>query len=123
MKTIDPTPVQPRRHHPARRRMARASLVAIGLLFVAIPAAPPAEAQGCGLRYVATGDDIPAGHDVSESERYPNHLVDDHLKKWGAWCEYDIAKEGTTSVTEITGGQLAQTWNYRPDLITLTIGE
>ena len=80
-------------------------------------------AQGCGLRFVATGDDIPAGHDVSNSERYADHLFNDHLKKWGAWCEYDIAQNGTTSPTEISGGQLAQTWNYRPDLITLTIGE
>jgi len=82
-----------------------------------------AYAQGCGLRYVAAADDIPAGHDVSESERYPNHLIEDHMKKWGAWCEYDIATNGTTSSTYITGGQLAQTWNYRPDLITLTVGE
>jgi hypothetical protein len=105
------------------QRIARASLVALGLLLIAIAADRRAEAQGCGLRYVATGDDVPAGHDVSESERFPNHLVDDHLKKWGVWCEYDVAKNGTTSVTEISGGQLAQTWNYRPDLITLTIGE
>jgi hypothetical protein len=82
-----------------------------------------AQAQGCGLHYVAAADDIPSGHDVQESERYPNHLFDDHLKKWGAWCEYDIAKEGTTSSTYITGGQLATTWNDRPDLITLTVGE
>jgi len=80
-------------------------------------------AQGCGLRYVAAGDDIPAGHDVSTGQRYPDHLYNDHLKKWGAWCEYDVAQNGTTSPTEITGGQLATTWNYRPDLITLTIGE
>src|SRR5262249_11407389 len=30
---------------------------------------------------------------------------------------------GTTSATYITAGQLAQTWNFRPDLITLTVGE
>jgi hypothetical protein len=77
----------------------------------------------CGLRYVAAGDDVPAGHDVSESERYSHHLWEDHLKTWGQWCEFNIAKNGTTSLTEITGGQLAQTWNYRPDLITLTVGE
>src|SRR5262245_33369742 len=80
-------------------------------------------AQGCGLRYVAAADDIPSGHDVSESQRYPNHLMDDHLKKWGAWCEYDVAQNGTTSSGYITGGQLAQTYNNRPDLITLTVGE
>jgi hypothetical protein len=34
-----------------------------------------------------------------------------------------VAANEATSSTYITGGQLAQTWNYRPDLITLTIGE
>jgi len=86
--------------------------------------APVAQAQGCGLRYVAAADDIPNGHDDdSNDQRYPNHLFNDHLKKWGAWCEYDIAQNGTTSSTYITGGQLATTWNDRPDLITLTVGE
>jgi hypothetical protein len=108
-------------------RLAMGVPVAIGLVVLLSPAVDHpqsvVQAQGCGLRFVATGDDIPAGHDVSQSERYPDHLLNDHLKKWGAWCEYDIAQNGTTSPTEITGGQLAQTWNYRPDLITLTIGE
>jgi hypothetical protein len=85
--------------------------------------APVAHAQGCGLRYVAAADDIPFGHDDDSGQRYPDHLYNDHLKKWGAWCEYDIAQNGTTSSTYISGGQLAQTWNYRPDLITLTVGE
>lgn len=95
-----------------------------GLLFgAALALAPSLRAQGCGLHYVAAGDDITAGHDVDESERYPNQLMENHLKTWGAWCEYDIAKNDTTSATYITGGQLAQTWNYRPDLITLSVGE
>lgn len=100
-------------------------VLGIALLAAAVTVAMPtnAFAQGCGLHYVAAADDIPAGHDVSESDRYPNQLYDNHLKTWGAWCEYDIAKNGTTSSTYITGGQLAQTWNYRPDLITLTVGE
>ena len=80
-------------------------------------------AQDCARRLVAGGDHYPSGHEIQESERYPNHLLEDHLKKWGSWCDYDIAKEGTTSSTYITGGQLAQTWNLRPDLITLTVGE
>lgn len=95
--------------------------LAVSLLILAVP--QPLLAQGCGLRFVAAGDDIPAGHEVSESERYPNQLYENHLKKWGAWCQYNIAKNGTTSSTYITGGQLAQTWNYRPDLITLSLGE
>ena len=80
-------------------------------------------AQDCARRLVAGGDHYPSGHDIEEAERYPNHLLEDHLKKWGPWCSYDIAKEGTTSTTYITEGQLAQTWNLRPDLITLTVGE
>src|SRR5262245_25146493 len=81
------------------------------------------QAQDCARHYVAGGDHCPAGHDIEEAERYPNHLLEDHLKTWGPWCVYDIAKNETTSATYITGGQLAQTWNLRPDLITLTVGE
>jgi len=80
-------------------------------------------AQDCARRYVATGDHYPSGHDIQEAERYPNHLLDDFLKKWGPWCLYDVAKEEATSSKYITDGQLAQTWNYRPDLITITVGE
>ena len=104
--------------------MRKPTLVFLTILVLAIAGPTPAVAQtGCGLHYVAAGDDIPAGHDVEESERYPNQLYENHLKKWGAWCEWDIAKNGTTSPQSITGGQLAQTWNDRPDLITLTVGE
>jgi hypothetical protein len=95
----------------------------IAALVTLIPASVFAQSPGCGLHYVAAGDDIPAGHDVSTSERYPDKLVDSHLKTWGAWCEYDIAKNGTTSATYISDGQLATTWNDRPDLITLQVGE
>jgi len=80
-------------------------------------------AQDCARRYVASGDHYPAGHDIEEAERYPNHLLDDLLKKWGPWCLYNVSKDEATSKKYITEGQLAQTWNYRPDLITITIGE
>jgi hypothetical protein len=110
-----------------KRRIVVGALAAAGMsLFGASGDGPRpiVEAQtACGLRYVAAGDDVPAGHDVTENERYTHHLWEDHLKKWGQWCEFNVAKNGTTSQTEITGGQLAQTWNYRPDLITLTVGE
>ena len=106
-------------------RIVTSVMVAAAMAAAAVFLRPAAvlHAQGCGLHYVAAADDIAAGHDVSEAQRYPNHLMDDHLKKWGAWCEYDIAQNGTTSATYITGGQLATTWNDRPDLITLTVGE
>ncbi|HEY0592455.1 MAG TPA: hypothetical protein VGF40_11850 [Thermoanaerobaculia bacterium] len=105
--------------------VTRTTLIPAGLLLLgaALLLPAPAAAQGCGLHYVAAGDAITAGKEVTESERYPNQLVERHLKTWGAWCLYDIAKDETTSQTYITGGQLAQTWNYRPDLITLTVGE
>jgi hypothetical protein len=80
-------------------------------------------AQDCARHYVAGGDHYPAGHEIEEAERYPNHLREDHLKTWGPWCLYNQAKNEATSATYITGGQLAQTWNLRPDLITLTVGE
>jgi hypothetical protein len=98
-----------------------AGVTLAGIGFVRLE--PMAQAQGCGLHYVAASDDIPAGHDVSETQRYPNHLMSDHLSKFGGWCEYDIAQNGTTSSAYISSGQLAQTWNDRPDLITLTVGE
>lgn len=102
--------------------IAAATLVAAATTIVTLSSAV-VEAQDCARRYVATGDDIPFGHEVSEDERFPSKLLEEHLKKWGPWCTYDIAKNETTSATEISGGQLAQTWNLRPDLITLTVGE
>lgn len=94
-------------------------LTAVGLITVA----PPALGEPCGKRYVATGDHLPAGHEVSESERYPAQLLEEHLKKApGPWCVHTIAADGTTSTTLNNGGQLAQTWNLRPDLIVLTVG-
>ncbi|HEU4926399.1 MAG TPA: hypothetical protein VFT24_05090 [Vicinamibacterales bacterium] len=111
-------------------RLAGGAAVAIGLGVVGmnIGSAPPwtpaiLEAQDCARHYVAGGDHYPAGHEIEEAERYPNHLLEDHLKTWGPWCLYNQSKNETTSSTYITGGQLAQTWNLRPDLITLTLGE
>jgi hypothetical protein len=111
-------------------RLAGSLVVAAGLgiagtNFDPPPAWTPAvlEAQDCARHYVAGGDHYPAGHEIEEAERYPNHLLEDHLKTWGPWCLYNQSKNETTSSTYITGGQLAQTWNLRPDLITLTVGE
>jgi hypothetical protein len=81
-------------------------------------------AQDCVRHYVAGGDHVPAGHEVEEAERYPSHLVEDHLKKWGPWCVYNTAENEATSSQYISGGsqQLSQAWNLRADLITLTVG-
>jgi hypothetical protein len=96
------------------------ALIALGSVF---DVSSVVEAQDCARRLIASGDHIPAGHEVEEEERYPSHLVVDHLKMWGPWCVYNLAKNETTSSQIISGGQLAQTWNLRPDLITLTVGE
>ena len=95
-------------------------LLLIACCFVFVPVA---SAQDCARRLVSGGDHIPAGHEVEEEERYPSHLLNDHLKKWGPWCVYNTAKLEDTSEKFITNGQLAQTWNYRPDFITLQLGE
>ena len=97
--------------------------IPIALLFPAPSLQPPpVQAVDCALRYVAGGDHIPAGHEVDEVQRYPSHLLNDHLSTWGPWCVYNTAENEATSRSYITGGQLATAWNMRPDLITLTLG-
>jgi hypothetical protein len=88
-------------------------------LALAAPAA--ADTTVCGRHYVAGGDDVPAGNEVSSDETYPSHLTTDHLATYG-YCLYALAQNGTTSSSYISGGQLATTWNRAPDLITLTVG-
>jgi len=99
------------------------AIAASAAVAVALDSRTAVHAQDCARHYVAGGDHYPAGHDIQNSERYPDHLVADHLKTWGPWCEYDLAQNETTSATFISGGQLAKTWNLAPDLITLTVGE
>ena len=102
---------------------AVALLALVGGVF--LPAAKsPNVALGdiCAKRYVASGDDVPAGNTISSSETYPAHLIADHMAKYG-YCVYNLAQNGTTSSTLISGGQLATTWNRQPDFITLTVGE
>jgi hypothetical protein len=70
---------------------------------------------------VAGGDHIPAGHEVSESERYPEKLIESHGSTYG-FCVFNLAEDETTSSTFISGGQLATTWNRQADFITLTVG-
>lgn len=103
---------------------AGASIAGTAALAFALAAGTPstAAAQDCARHYVAGGDHIPAGHEVEEDERYPSHLLADHLQTWWSACVFNTAENEATSSTYITGGQLAQAWNDRPDLITLTLG-
>jgi hypothetical protein len=85
-------------------------------------AASPVKAVDCARRYLAGGDHLPAGHEVSDTEKYPKQLLDDHLSQWGPWCLYDTATNGATSSSYITGGQLARSWNLAADLVTIQVG-
>src|SRR5438132_14163540 len=80
------------------------------------------QADYCGKRYVAGGDDVPAGNTISTNQTYPAHLIADHMVKYG-YCVYNLATNGTTSSTYISGSQLSTTWNRQPDFITLNVGE
>src|SRR4051812_16678529 len=79
-------------------------------------------AAGCRI-YVASGDDIPAGHDLNDdASRYPEKLLADHLISPG-WCVYNQGKNGQTSSSYISGGGMSSAYNMRPDLLTIQLGE
>ena len=83
---------------------------------------PVDAAAGCRI-FVAAGDDIPAGHDLNDdAKRYPEQLLEDHLISPG-WCVYNQGKNGQTSSAFITGGGMANSYNMRPDLLTIQLGE
>src|SRR5215831_5074187 len=107
-------------------------LALVGVLAAVAAAVPVASGDditptSCGKRYVSGGDALPAGAEISGTQRYSYHLLFDHLKGNTAlpqpWCLRSTAATGVTTLTYYNGGQLANTWNYQPDLITLTIGE
>lgn len=100
-----------------------AAVLAVAGLAWGVPnRVPAANAAGC-LIYVAAGDDIANGHDLNDNaQRYPERLLEDHLKAPG-WCLYNQAKNGQTSKTFIDDGGLAGAYNKRPDLITIQLGE
>ena len=111
----------------ARRLLGVLPALILVLSLVPAPLGGPNFANAtdlCGKHYVAGGDDIPAGQDIDEEDRYPNKLRVDHLNQPapGAWCLFNTSKNDATSSNYISSGQFATAWNMRPDLITLTIG-
>src|SRR3954454_25241136 len=111
-----------------RRRQAAATLLlglalsSVLLLFSGGRATTAAALAGCRI-YVASGDDVAAGHDLNDnSKRYPEQFVADHIKSPG-WCVFNQGKNGQTSSSYISGGGLASAYNMRPDLLTLQLGE
>lgn len=110
-----------------RRRALWACALALVLLaspFQAPPSGASVASAAAGCRiYVASGDDIPAGHDLNDDgSRYPETLLADHLIAPG-WCVFNQGKNGQTSTTYITGGGLSSAYNMRPDLLTIQVGE
>jgi hypothetical protein len=103
--------------------LAAALAIAGVAVLLALSTAPTASAlAGCRI-YVAAGDDIPNGHDLnSDSSRYPEKLLADHLIAPG-WCLYNQGKNGQTSSSFISGGGMANSYNMRPDLLTIQLGE
>ena len=112
-----------------RRRAGLGALVGLGL-GVALAASslglvqPVVADAAAGPRiYVASGDDLPAGHDLNDNaKRYPEQLLEDHLQKVG-WVVYNQAENKTTSSSYITGGGLSKAYTMRPDLLTIQLGE
>jgi hypothetical protein len=101
-----------------------AAFVLGGLVLLLASAATPKASALAGCRiYVASGDDIAGGNALNDdTKRYPDQLLNDHLKSPG-WCLYNQGKNGQTSSTYISGGGLASAYNMRPDLLTIQLGE
>jgi hypothetical protein len=99
-------------------------LLSTGLAFGLSSATAPAASALAGCRiYVASGDDVAAGHDLNDnSKRYPEQLVTDHIKSPG-WCVFNQGKNAQTSSSYISGGGLSSAYNMRPDFLTLQLGE
>ena len=108
-------------------RMTAAALVVAGLM-ARVPERPPgggADApRAAGFASCSTGDDIPAGHDVSELRALSRTI--------SSRSPEEVGRRGASTTSPRTGrrrrrkspaARRAQTWNYRPDLITLTVGE
>jgi sugar lactone lactonase YvrE len=101
---------------------------------------------GCRNAYMAGGDSIPFGADLTSGLNYPAHLLNDHLVKLNSnWCLKNSAQSGASTPDYICGGptvgcivagsdepegssenedapQLSPTLKSNPDLITITLG-
>ena len=98
------------------------ALAATAFVLAAVSTPDATALAGCRI-YVASGDDIPDGHDLNDdASRYPEKLLADHLKSPG-WCLFNQGKNGQTSSTYISGGGLSSAYNMRPDLLTIQLGE
>lgn len=115
--------MSPRAARRGTRRVAAAVATAFALVTAGIAGTPAAQgAAGCRI-YVASGDDVTVGRDLDDNAaRYPEQLLEDHLKAPG-WCVYNQGKKGVTTATYITGGSMSSAYTMRPDLHTITLGE
>src|SRR4051794_12861958 len=87
------------------KRVVWVGVLALALTGIAVTlggsSTPAARAlAGCRI-YVASGDDIPNGHDLNDdASRYPEKLLADHLKSPG-WCLFNQGKNGQASSSYI----------------------
>lgn len=78
--------------------------------------------------YVATGDSIPFGAELSEGTNYPTHLLTDHLIPLDAsYCSTNLAQSGASTANYRSGGgtfnaQLQPTLDANAKLVTVTVG-
>ena len=107
---------------PRAAVVGAALIVAVSGVVLGVDGRVETALAGCNI-YVAAGDDIPKGHDLDDDgSRYPEQLVEDHIKTPG-WCLYNQGQDGQTSSAFITDGGLSNAYNKRPDLLTIQLGE
>jgi len=85
--------------------------------------------QVCAYQYVATGDSVAYGADMTTRIPYPDYLFNDHVKYLPGqpWCETNLAQSGAKTSHYINGeegftAQLQPAIDEDPRLVTITIG-
>jgi hypothetical protein len=122
MRTGQIVPLRWRGFAPRASVVAAAVLVAVSGLGSDLASPAKTALAGCMI-YVAAGDDVTNGNDLSDdSKRYPEQLVEDHIKTPG-WCLYNQGKNAQTSSSFVSEGGLANAYNMRPDLLSIHLGE
>lgn len=103
------------------RRAAVSLILALALLGAPLPT-PPARGADAELVYLALGDSIPSGTDLSDGVGYPQRLGQQLADAGGRTVRlHNRARAGEQSAGVLTG-QLADLRALQPELVTLTIG-
>lgn len=102
------------------RNVAIGLAVALAVTGCSAPAHPAPSAREDALRYVALGDSYTIGTSVSESERWPNQLVE----RMGGGRLALVANLGVNGYTsaDLIADELPRLDELRPEFVTLLIG-